>query len=110
MTPDKNPPPEMFEMSVSLTPEELAETALPLEMFAPLTEEEIEVRRDMEWAYNDPETQQRYRDKIVAIYRRKVVAVGEEWGKVRDEAARVTGVHRNHIALVAILGPSILEL
>lgn len=101
MMPDKEPLPEMNEMSVYLTPEELAET-LPPARSGPPTEEEIEVSRDMEWAYNDPETQQRYPDKIVAVYRRKVVAVGEEWGKVCDEAARVTGVPHSHIAVVAI--------
>lgn len=106
--PDKDSPPEMFEMSVSLTPEELAET-LPPEMFAPPTEEEIEMSRDMEWADNDPEIRQRYADKIVAVYRRKVVAVGEGWGEVMREAERVTGVPGKHIAVIGVPGLSILE-
>lgn len=108
MTPNRNPLPEPWEMSVSVKPEELAATDLP-ERTEPLTEEEIEAMRDADWAHTDPEVQQRYPDKIVAVYRRKVVAVGEDWKTVRDEAMRVTGAPLGHIAVIAVLGPSILD-
>ena len=103
MSADKMSSTERFVTSAPFPPEETGEQ-FPLELSAPLTDEEIEVGLDMEWAYNDPETQERYPDKIVAVYRRKVVAVGEDWGKVRQEAERITGVPRNRIALVSILG------
>jgi hypothetical protein len=108
MTPDKDPPLEMLELSISVSPEELSKI-LPPERSAPPTEEEIEVSRDMEWALNNPEVQQRYPDMIVAVYRRKVVAAGGDWGKVLEEAERVTGFPGNHIAVVGVIGPSILE-
>jgi hypothetical protein len=112
MTPDKDPPTETFVTGFPFPPKEIDDSdlpPLPPEMLAPLTEEEIEVREDMEWAYNDPEVQRLYPDMIVAVYRRKVVAVGGDWGKVLEEAERVTGVPGNHIAMVGIMGPSILE-
>jgi hypothetical protein len=101
MTPDKDHPPELFVTGVPFPPDEMGED-FSAELSAPLTDEEIEVGLDMQWAYNDPETQERYPDKIVAVYRRKVVAVGEDWGKVLEEAERVTGVPGNHIAVVAV--------
>lgn len=114
MTPDKNLPPETFVAGIPFPPREIDDSdlpPLPPEMLAPrqLTEEEIEVRRDMAWAYNDPEVQRLYPDMIVAVYRRKVVAAGGDWGKVEEEAERVTGVPGKHIAMVGIMGPSILE-
>jgi hypothetical protein len=114
MTPDKEPSAELFVTGIPFPPREIDDSDLPPippEMLAPreLTEEEIEVGRDMEWGYNNPELQQLYPDQIVAIYRRKVVAVGGDWKTVRDEAECVTGAHRNHIALIGVPGPSILE-
>lgn len=103
MSADKLSSTEPFETSGPFPPNDASEQ-FPLELSAPLTDEEIEVGLDMEWAYNDPETQERYPDKIVAVYHRKVVAVGEDWGKVRQEAERITGVPRNRIAVVSILG------
>jgi len=102
----------MFVAGIPFPPREIDDSdlpPLPPEAFAPPTKEEIEafeqVSRDIEWAYNDPEVQRLYPDMIVAVYRRKVVAVGGDWGKVRDEAERVTGVPGKYIALVVIHGP-----
>lgn len=103
MSPDKMSATERFVTNDTFSPND-ASKQFPLELSAPLSDEEIEVGLDMEWAYNDPETQQRYPDKIVAVYRRKVVAVGDDWGKVRQDAERITGVPRNRIAVVSILG------
>ena len=101
MSADKMSATERFETNDPFSPNDASEQ-FPLELSAPLTDEEIEVGLDMEWAYNDPETQERYPDKIVAVYRRKIVAVGEDWGKVLEEAERITGAPGNHIAVVAI--------
>ena len=101
MAADEIPATERFVTGVPFPPDETGEH-FPLELSGPLTDEEIEVGLDMEWAYNDPEVQERYPDMIVAVYRRKVVAVGEDWGKVLEEAERVTGVPGNHIAVLAI--------
>jgi len=107
MTPDKDPLPETFVTGFPFPPREIDDSdfpPLPPEMSAPLTEEEIEVGRDMDWAENDPEVQEMYPDKYVAVYRRKVVAFGEEWGKVLEEAERVAGAPGKYIAVVAIQG------
>jgi hypothetical protein len=116
MTSDRDRRPEMWPPGIPFPPREIDDSdlpPLPPEAFAPPTEEELKFRQevswDMEWAHNDPEVQEWYADMIVAVYRRKVVAAGGEWGKVLEEAERVTGVAGNHIAVVGIIGPSILE-
>ena len=109
MSPDKMSATERFETSSPFPPDGTGEN-YPPSIPAELTEEERQQADDLRWALFDPELQQRYPDKIVAVYHRKIVAVGEDWGKVLEEAERITGAPGNHIAVVAILGPSILEL
>jgi hypothetical protein len=75
---------------------------------ANLTEEELEHLRDMCWAVADPEVLEKYPDQIVAVYRRQIIAHGEEEQKVLDEAEKVTGLPRDKIAVVTIPGPEIL--
>ncbi len=108
MTPEKDPPPEMFTAGVPLPPNEVGES-FPADLPPQLTGEEAEVCYDMEWAYNDPEVNELYPDKLVAVYRRKVVAVADDWKTVLDEAVRVTGAPRNHIAVISTLGPEFLS-
>jgi hypothetical protein len=73
-----------------------------------LTEEELEQLRDMRWAATDPELQKKYPDEIVAVYRRQVIAHGDDERTVLEEAARITGLPKNQIAVMAILGPGLL--
>jgi hypothetical protein len=108
MIPEKDPPPEMFVTGVPLPPDETSE-GFPADLPTQLTAEEAEVGYDMEWAYNDPEVNELYPDKLVAIYHRKVVAVGDDWKTVLEEAERVTGAPGNLIAVVSILGPEFLS-
>ncbi len=75
----------------------------------PPTEEEIQQSEDLHWGLFDPKLQELYPDKIVAVYQRQVVAVGEDWGTVLEEAMRVTGLPGNRIAFVPVPGPSLLE-
>jgi hypothetical protein len=72
------------------------------------TEDEREQCLDMDWAHNDPQVQELYPDKVVAVYRRKVVAVGDNPNTVLEEAERVTGRPQNKIAVVTVLGPRTL--
>jgi hypothetical protein len=81
----------------------------PSNLPAELTEEEIQQGEDLQWGLFDPKLQELYPDKIVAVYRRQVVAVGADRGTVLEEAERVTGLPGHRIALVTVLGPSILE-
>ncbi len=67
-----------------------------------LTDEEAEVCRDMNWASDDPEIQQLYEGKIIAIHKRRVIAVGDDWKTVIEEAERVTGLPRRFFAVVLI--------
>jgi hypothetical protein len=69
-----------------------------------LTEEEAEQFRDMAWAEQDPEVQRLYAYKWVAVYRRKVVAAGDDLGEVLAEASRVTGLPEGKIAVTSIPG------
>jgi hypothetical protein len=73
-----------------------------------LTEERVEVWRDMEWAIHDPEVQEKYPDEFVAVHRRQVVAHGHDLKTVIAEAERVTGLQRHQIAITTVLGPGIL--
>jgi len=69
-----------------------------------LNEEEMEQMRDLDWAMADPEINRLYPDKVVAVYRRQVVAIGDYMNEVLKEAERVTGRPQNLIAAVPILG------
>jgi hypothetical protein len=69
-----------------------------------LSEEEAEQFRDMAWAEKDPEMQRLYEDKWIAVYRRKVVAAGDDLGEVLAEASRVTGLPEGKIAVTSIPG------
>src|SRR6266849_6056920 len=62
-----------------------------------LNEEEREQFRDMAWAEQDPEVQRLYEDKWVAVYRRKVVASGDNLTEVLAEASRATGLPEGKI-------------
>jgi hypothetical protein len=52
--------------------------------------------------------QELYADKVVAVHRRKVVAVGDDTTTVLEEAERVTGQPPTKIAVVTVLGPRTL--
>ena len=73
-----------------------------------LTPEEVEQLRDMEWAIRDPDVQEKYPDQFVAVYRRQVIAHGDDEEVVLAEAARITGKPKHLIAITTILGPGIL--
>jgi hypothetical protein len=70
-----------------------------------ITEEEMEQWRDMDWAINDPEVKRKHEDELVAVYRRQIVAHGQDMKAILDEAERVTGLPRNKIAVTNIPGP-----
>ncbi|HWG41578.1 MAG TPA: DUF5678 domain-containing protein [Gemmataceae bacterium] len=67
-----------------------------------LTDEEAEADRDMVWASQDPEIQELYEGKIIAIHKRRVIAVGDDWKTVLEEALRITGLPRRLFAVVSI--------
>jgi hypothetical protein len=73
-----------------------------------LTEEEMEQVRDMIWAATDPEVSQQYPDEVVAAYRRKIIAHGDNEEAVLNEAERLTGLPRHKIAVTTVLGPELL--
>lgn len=83
-------------------PDEPGEHGFPTDLSAPLTKEEVEACHDMNWAMFDPEIQELYEGKIIAIHKRRVIAVGEDWKTVIDEAIRVSGLPRNFFAVVSI--------
>lgn len=67
-----------------------------------LTEEEAEQFRDMAWAEQDPKVQRLYEGKWVAVYHRSIIAAGDEFKAVLDEAKRVMGEKQSLIAMAAI--------
>lgn len=69
-----------------------------------LSDEDWQVHLDLHWAATDPELQRLYPDKIVAAYKQKLVAVGDDIQAVRKEAMRITGLPRNRIAITTVLG------
>ena len=73
-----------------------------------MTPEELERARDIDWAWREPELQEKYPDQFVAVYRRQVVAHGHNQLKVLEQAEQVTGLPRDKIALTTILGPKTL--
>jgi hypothetical protein len=73
-----------------------------------LTEEELEQLRDIRWGATDPEVQKQYPDEFVAVYKRRVIAHGDNELKVLEEAERITGLPRHKIAITTVLGPGIL--
>jgi hypothetical protein len=73
----------------------------------PFTEEERERFREAEWAEADPEVQELYPDKYVAVYRRQIVAAGDDRLAVMREAARITGLPEGKVAITVIPGPGI---
>jgi Family of unknown function (DUF5678) len=73
-----------------------------------LNEEETEQYWDIQWALFDPELQELYPDKLVAVFRRRVIAVGDDRIALLKEAERITGLPGNRIAIVSILGPGTL--
>ena len=70
-----------------------------------LTDEEWEQVLDARWAETDPEVQEQYEDKVVAVRHRRIIASGEEMLKVLEEAERITGLPRQRIAVTTIYGP-----
>ncbi len=70
-----------------------------------LTPEQIERLADLEWAMKDPEVQRLYEDKVVAAYRRKIIASGDDRNAVITEAQRITGLPRHKIPVTTIVGP-----
>jgi hypothetical protein len=107
MSPEKNSPPEMYVTGFPFPPREIDDSdlpPLPPEMLAPRepTEEEIEVGRDMDWAENDPEIKRLYEGKIIAVRNHLVIAVGDDWKTVIEEAERVSGLPGNLVAIVSI--------
>jgi hypothetical protein len=73
-----------------------------------MTPEEVEFVRDMKWAVQDPEVTAKYPDEYVAVWRRKIIAHGEDREAVLAEAQRITGLPRHEIPITVILGPGIL--
>jgi hypothetical protein len=69
------------------------------------SDEEWERVLDAHWAESDPEVQEKYEDKIVAVRNRQIIAFGEDLFKVLEEAERITGLPRHRIAVTTIYGP-----
>src|SRR5437879_3527403 len=67
-----------------------------------LSEDEKRIWDDIRWAENNPEFQERYAGKWLAIYNREVLAVGDYVGDVHDEAERKSGLPRLEIAMALI--------
>src|SRR5262249_20846669 len=59
-----------------------------------LTPQEGEFLRDMKWAVQDPEVTAKYPDEFVAVWRRKIIAHGEDRAAVLAEAQRILAVQR----------------
>jgi hypothetical protein len=72
-----------------------------------LSEEERERLHDSDWAVMDPEVQRLYPDKYVAVYRRQIVASGDDLLTVMREAERITGLPQGKVAIAVIPGPGI---
>jgi hypothetical protein len=70
-----------------------------------MTPEEVERWDDIFWAFHDPEVEKKYADEIVAVYRRQILAHGDDRQKVLAEAQRLTGFTREQISLVTVPGP-----
>lgn len=73
-----------------------------------LSDEMKERLREAEWAENDPEVQEMYPDKFVAVYRRQIIAAGDDRLEVMKEAERITGLPQGKIAVTLIIGPETL--
>ena len=76
----------------------------------PLSAEEVERGRDIDWAWHDPEVREKYPDQFIAVYHRQVIAHGDELFDVLAEAQRITGQPRHRIAVTSVLGPKSLLL
>ena len=74
----------------------------------PMTPEELQRALDVQWAWRDRDLQEQYPDQFVAVYRRQVVAHGDDYAKVLEEAERVTGQPRDKFAVTTVLGPETL--
>ena len=70
-----------------------------------LNAEEMEQSLDLDWALSDPEVDRLYSDKVVAVYRRQVIASGTNTAEVLAEAQRLTGLPPHRITVVLIEGP-----
>jgi hypothetical protein len=66
------------------------------------TEEDRRFWDDFAWTENNPEFKERYVGKWVAVYKRELLAVGDEGIAVLEEAARKSGAPPNTIVLLVI--------
>jgi Family of unknown function (DUF5678) len=82
-------------------PSAVAQTSLRNPKEIP-NEEFLQCCADMDWALYDPEVQQRYAGKYVAVHKKQVLAVGDDLLAVYAEAEEKTGLPRSSIALVPI--------
>ena len=67
-----------------------------------LTETEINLLRDLQWALVDGELSIRYPDQYVAVRNRQILAAGSDEVQVLAEAQRISGLSKDHIAIVFI--------
>jgi len=66
------------------------------------TEEDIQRFADMLWAQDDPDVQQKFPGKYVAVHQRQILAVGDDLSAVYAEAEAKSGLSRSQIALAVI--------
>lgn len=101
MSPQKDGSPEKVGMGGPVSLEELE--ALADKYFsAPRTEEEMQAFDDHCWASDDPEIARVYEGKIIAVHKRQVIAVGDDWKAVIEEGEHVSGLPRNCFAVMSI--------
>ena len=101
MATDEMPTTERFVTGVPFPPDDTGEhfsTNRP----AQLSDEEKQTVVDMQWAMFDDKIQELYAGKIIAVHRRRVIAIGDDWKTVIEESERLSGLPGNLVAIVSI--------
>jgi hypothetical protein len=96
--PDKLPYP------AALSEEEYRELMARLEAeYVPDSPEEVARQwEDVIWLRDDPNLQQRFPGKWVAVRDRQILAVGDDWQAVVVEAEQLSGLSRNKIVIAQV--------
>lgn len=71
----------------------------------PMTQEQLSMQADYNWAENDPGIRQKYGGQIVAVYQRSVLAAAEDYGELLENAPNHPAYpteHPHRVVLVPI--------
>lgn len=79
-----------------------------------MNELEQQMAEDFRWAHSSPEVKQHW-GMYVAVYKKRIVGVGQDALALRHQAAEKENCHWGHIAIVAVpdplddIGPDFVE-